>query len=367
MRARDSRCSGFRATSSVQQEPGSAEEIASFCSLTYGVTFPMFEKIEVNGPDRNPLYAELTTVADAKGKAGDVEWNFEKFVVSPDGAIVARFRPKTAPDAPDVVALIESLLPRGRRILTRLLGARTAVIADVAPDGRELLVRCDDTGSLQVYRLQADGRDLVQLTFLAEPVSAARYIPGTDDIVVAVDHGGNEVYQLWLVDRSGGEPRALIVEDTSSTISATSAATATSLRSRRRSATASTSTCTSSTAVTAGSAACSRAAGIGRVLLARWTLARRQPPRHDVRASATTSMVVDVKSAETSMVVTRTGPGSAIAPTWYPDSSAFLSVRTPAATLPPSRGMTSPRRRGITSWRQRGTARRCSAVTAGLC
>ena len=109
---RDSRCSGFRATSSVSRSPGAAEEIASFCSLTYGVTFPMFEKIEVNGPDRNPLYAELTTVADAKGKAGDVEWNFEKFVVSPDGEIVARFRPKTSPDAPEVVALIESLLPR---------------------------------------------------------------------------------------------------------------------------------------------------------------------------------------------------------------------------------------------------------------
>jgi glutathione peroxidase len=104
---------GFPCNQFGEQEPGSAEEIASFCSLTYGVTFPMFEKIEVNGPGRNPLYAELSTVADAKGKAGDVEWNFEKFVVSPEGEIVARFRPKTSPDAPNVVALIESLLPRG--------------------------------------------------------------------------------------------------------------------------------------------------------------------------------------------------------------------------------------------------------------
>lgn len=103
---------GFPCNQFGQQEPGSAEEIASFCSLTYGVTFPMFEKIDVNGPDRSPLYAELTEVADAKGKAGDVEWNFEKFVVSPGGEIVARFRSRTSPDAPDVVALIESLLPR---------------------------------------------------------------------------------------------------------------------------------------------------------------------------------------------------------------------------------------------------------------
>ena len=70
----------------------------------------MFEKIDVNGPERHPLYAELTTVADATGKAGDVAWNFEKFVVSPDGEVVARFRSRTSPDAPEVVALIDSLL-----------------------------------------------------------------------------------------------------------------------------------------------------------------------------------------------------------------------------------------------------------------
>src|SRR5579863_1707389 len=98
-------------------------------------------------------------------------------------------------------------------LLTRLLGARSSVIADVAADGSELLVRSDDTGSMQVYRLPAQGGDLVQLTFLDEPVSAARYIPGTDDVVVAVDHGGNENYQLWLVSLSGGAPRALVVEE----------------------------------------------------------------------------------------------------------------------------------------------------------
>jgi glutathione peroxidase len=106
---------GFPCNQFGHQEPGSPEEIAAFCSLTYGVTFPMFEKIDVNGPDRHPLYAELTVVEDADGKAGDVEWNFEKFVVAPGGEIVARFRPKTPPDAPEVVALIESLLPGQER------------------------------------------------------------------------------------------------------------------------------------------------------------------------------------------------------------------------------------------------------------
>src|ERR1019366_6106177 len=98
-------------------------------------------------------------------------------------------------------------------LLTRLLGARSSVIADVAPAGDELLIRSDGTGSMQVYRLPAQGGELKQLTFLSEPVSAARYIPGTDDIVVAVDRGGNENYQLWLVDRNGGGPRALVVEE----------------------------------------------------------------------------------------------------------------------------------------------------------
>jgi glutathione peroxidase len=102
---------GFPCNQFGKQEPGTADEIAAFCSLTYGVTFPMFEKIDVNGPHRHPLYAELTAVADADGKAGDIEWNFEKFIVSPGGEIVARFRPDTLPDAPEVVAAIEALLP----------------------------------------------------------------------------------------------------------------------------------------------------------------------------------------------------------------------------------------------------------------
>lgn len=92
------------------QEPGSAEEIAEFCSATYGVTFPMTEKLDVNGPDAHPLFAELTTTPDADGKAGDVEWNFEKFLVGKDGAVLARFRPATVPDAPEVVAAVEAAL-----------------------------------------------------------------------------------------------------------------------------------------------------------------------------------------------------------------------------------------------------------------
>ena len=93
------------------QEPGTADEIAEFCSATYGVTFPMTEKVEVNGAGRHPLYQSLTEVADADGYAGDVRWNFEKFLIGPDGVVRARFAPPTSPDAPEVVAAIESALP----------------------------------------------------------------------------------------------------------------------------------------------------------------------------------------------------------------------------------------------------------------
>ena len=94
------------------QEPGTADEIATFCSATYGVTFPLTEKVDVNGPDRHPLYAELTATPDAEGTAGDVQWNFEKFLVDPAGKVVQRFRPRTEPTAPEVVAAIEATLPR---------------------------------------------------------------------------------------------------------------------------------------------------------------------------------------------------------------------------------------------------------------
>jgi glutathione peroxidase len=92
------------------QEPGTAGEIAEFCSATYGVTFPLTEKVEVNGPGRHPLYDRLTATPDADGAAGDIQWNFEKFLLASDGTVVARFRPRTEPEADEVVAAIEKVL-----------------------------------------------------------------------------------------------------------------------------------------------------------------------------------------------------------------------------------------------------------------
>lgn len=94
----------------LEQEPGTPEEIATFCSATYGVTFPLSEKVEVNGPGRHPLYDELTPVADGEGHTGDIRWNFEKFLVSEDGRPIARFAPQVEPEAPEVIAAIESAL-----------------------------------------------------------------------------------------------------------------------------------------------------------------------------------------------------------------------------------------------------------------
>ena len=92
------------------QELGSTDAIKEYCSTTWGVTFPMFDKVKVNGKNAHPLYKELTKTEDAAGKAGKVQWNFEKFVLTPDGE-VHRFRPNTEPDAPEIVSLIEKSLP----------------------------------------------------------------------------------------------------------------------------------------------------------------------------------------------------------------------------------------------------------------
>lgn len=100
---------GFPCNQFGAQEPGTAEEIETFCSTTYGVTFPMFEKVEVNGGGRHPIYAELTETADAEGHSGDIRWNFEKFLVGRDGN-VTRFGPTVAPEDPALVAAIESSL-----------------------------------------------------------------------------------------------------------------------------------------------------------------------------------------------------------------------------------------------------------------
>jgi glutathione peroxidase len=102
---------GFPCNQFGAQEPGTSDEIAQFCETNYGVSFPLFEKIEVNGEGRHPLYQELTAVPDADGEAGDIQWNFEKFLVSPDGNNIRRFRPMTTPEDPVLVEAIEESLP----------------------------------------------------------------------------------------------------------------------------------------------------------------------------------------------------------------------------------------------------------------
>jgi glutathione peroxidase len=94
------------------QEPGTPEEIETFCSTTYGVTFPITEKVDVNGQKRHPLYQQLTDTPDADGNAGDIQWNFEKFLVAPDGEVVGRFRPPVDPESAEVTSAIEAVVPK---------------------------------------------------------------------------------------------------------------------------------------------------------------------------------------------------------------------------------------------------------------
>jgi len=93
-----------------EQEPGSAAEIQTFCSTTYGISFPMTEKLDVNGPERHPLYDALSETADGSGEAGDIQWNFEKFIVSADGLPIGRFRPIVEPESPELTAAIDAAL-----------------------------------------------------------------------------------------------------------------------------------------------------------------------------------------------------------------------------------------------------------------
>lgn len=93
------------------QELKKSEDIAEYCSTTWGVSFPMTEKVKVNGKDRHPLYKELVKTKDPSGKAGPVSWNFEKFLVLPNGQ-VHRFRPTVKPDADEIVSIIEANLPK---------------------------------------------------------------------------------------------------------------------------------------------------------------------------------------------------------------------------------------------------------------
>jgi glutathione peroxidase len=107
---------GFPSNQFGGQEPGSAEQIEEFCSTTYGVSFPLYAKTDVNGPDRSPLYAELTKTPYADGKeSADISWNFEKFVISPQGSVVARFAPQVTPDDPAVLAVIEAQIGQQAR------------------------------------------------------------------------------------------------------------------------------------------------------------------------------------------------------------------------------------------------------------
>jgi glutathione peroxidase len=101
---------GFPSNQFMGQEPGSAEQISEFCSLNYGVTFPLYAKLDVKGGKQHPLYAILSAAADDGGNAGDVKWNFEKFLVGKDGRVVRRFRSKTVPEDPTLVYAIEDLL-----------------------------------------------------------------------------------------------------------------------------------------------------------------------------------------------------------------------------------------------------------------
>jgi glutathione peroxidase len=101
---------GFPANEFGAQEPGTNEEIAQFCSTTYDVKFDMFAKVKVKGPGIDPLFDFLTNPATNSGSAGEIKWNFNKFLVGRDGTILARFEPKVDPAAPDVAEAIEKAL-----------------------------------------------------------------------------------------------------------------------------------------------------------------------------------------------------------------------------------------------------------------
>lgn len=111
-RDRDFTVLGFPCNQFLEQEPGTADEIAEFCEKNYGVQFPIFEKIDVNGANKHPLYAELEKTKDAEGHDGDIRWNFEKFLVDGDGKVIGRFAPQVEPEAPELVDAIEAALPK---------------------------------------------------------------------------------------------------------------------------------------------------------------------------------------------------------------------------------------------------------------
>ena len=111
-RDRDFTVLGFPCNQFLEQEPGTADEIAEFCEKNYGVQFPIFEKIDVNGDNKHPLYAELEKTKDVEGHDGDIRWNFEKFLVDGDGKVIGRFGPQVEPEAPELIDAIEAALPK---------------------------------------------------------------------------------------------------------------------------------------------------------------------------------------------------------------------------------------------------------------
>jgi glutathione peroxidase len=159
------------------QEPGSAEEIGEFCSATYGTTFPLTEKLDVNGQRRHPVFGWLTATPDAEGRAGEIEWNFEKFLVSRQGTVVARFRPPVDPESDEVVAAIEAALDG--KPATRTVKAADVKVGDrvLAPDGTAHLVSRIDPAML--------GRDGL-LAFVEDTPARWAKLPTPSDAEIEV-------------------------------------------------------------------------------------------------------------------------------------------------------------------------------------
>ena len=244
-------------------------------------------------------------------------------------------------------------------LLIRLLEARSAVIADVAPDAAEMLVRWDDTGSMQIYRLPVAGGELIQVTFLDEPIAAARYVGGTSGAVVAVDQGGDENFQLWRLDLRTGQLTELVVEPgVKHDLGAVS-------RDGRYVAF----TSTRRNGVDFDVHVLDLTSGESRIVLeggantveefapdGRWLAVFRLDGEVALSGDL---LLIDLEGGELRTVVERSGPGTAHATSWYPDSSSFLfSTDTRGAMSRRSHATTSRARRGPTSSKARGTVRR---------